>query len=561
VRLPSLRRIGFLLAVELWPVLVIGGLVALVLRQVSESEWREVFLYNGDSLVLPLLEQSFAKGEPFHWVFSTQSFLFPEFPVFWLCSLVTTSAQSALLLNAVVNVLLLYGVMRVIVSLLAPGHRLRQVAIALLGALIFVSAVLTEQSTTILPPGIVSPISIPTLFLLTTYYYGVVLISLTTIALALWFTRRFTYGALSGPRVAVYVSVVLVIGSATMYSNPLYLLQLALPLGAVLIVLVLIGQMSLRWFSATFFPVLAAVLMGTILRIVFAEYLINDFRSYIGVTKSLDSIQVLYGVVGNWLHSFPGVLKLLLLLTPLTIALVWTIRVFARRRSRPVRPRTVELFVMIFVLLSAFSLLVGQVATGQQLTRYLIPLFIFPLLVILLLSDERSLGRRLWTAIAMLPRRVVSVAVGVLTVAAVGLSVAAIAVSVRPIQAMAETDYTPAACLNDWLDGRQLDGIGSFMTTRPIKLYGDLDGELLQVINNSIVQPWMNNLSLYQDRTFSYLLVDSPELDDDIVMLLGEPLARTECPSYVIYDYSGDSGIQLNQVIQQSYRAAVGRQG
>lgn len=47
------------------------------------------------------------RGEPFHWVFSSQTFFFPEFPLSAICGLVMGSPQGGLVLNAILNVLVL----------------------------------------------------------------------------------------------------------------------------------------------------------------------------------------------------------------------------------------------------------------------------------------------------------------------------------------------------------------------------------------------------------------------------------------------------------------------
>ena len=87
--------------------LVVIGLVFAKLASVAGGSWRAVFLANGDSLVLPLVLQSLQRGEPFHWVFSSQTFFLPEFPLYAICGLVMGSPQGGLVLNAILNVLVL----------------------------------------------------------------------------------------------------------------------------------------------------------------------------------------------------------------------------------------------------------------------------------------------------------------------------------------------------------------------------------------------------------------------------------------------------------------------
>lgn len=542
------------LAVEVWPLLIVIGLVALALRQMAAGDWKDVLLYNGDSIVLPLLSQSFERGEPFHWTFSTQTFLFPEYPLFWLCTLVAGSFRAALILNAVVNVLLLYTLLRLIVRYIAPARRGRQIAFTTLAMVVFLTCVLSEPAANLIPPGIVDYGSIATLFLLTTYYYGVILVGLATILVLLWFTNGMTYRLWGRRRLALYAGALIVPGTLTMYSNPLYLLQVVLPLGATLLLLMLAGRMPPRWFIAALAPLVVTTSLGGALRILFSQYLSSDFRNYVGPSQAIQAFERLLITLSHWLATPTGIGKMVLLLVPIvglvaySVALVWRV-VRLRRRGLPplVRIDTIDALLVLFVSTSAVSLVLGHIVTGQLLTRYLVPLFIFPLLGVLLLAKPTSYGRAVPVVAAQrsgslrpsrsLVRAVASIAIGTALLA--GLSIAAAS---RPVAAMADEDYAPARCLDDWLDGGDANGVGPFMVVRPIMLYGEQRGRILQVVDDVVVQPWMNNLALYEDTRFSYVLV-APDRDPaEVREVLGEPASVTQCPTFAIYDYAGTPG-------------------
>lgn len=534
--------------------LIVIGLVALALRQMAASDWKDVLLYNGDSIVLPLLSQSFERGELFHWTFSTQTFLFPEYPLFWLCTLVAGSYRAALLLNAVVNVLLLYTLLRLIVRYIAPARRGRQVAFTTLAMVVFLACVLSEPAANLIPPGIVDYGSIATLFLLTTYYYGVILVGLATILVLLWFTNGMTYRLWGRRRLALYAGAIIVPGTLTMYSNPLYLLQVVLPLGATLLLLMLAGRMPPRWFIAALAPLVVATSLGGALRILFSQYLSSDFRNYVGPTQAFQAFERLLITLSHWLATPTGIGKMILLLVPIlglvaySIALVWGVVRQRRRGLTPlVRIDTLDALLVLFVSTSAVSLVLGHIVTGQLLTRYLVPLFIFPLLGVLLLAKPTSYGRAVPVVAGRgsgslsrsrsLVRAVAGVAIGTALLA--GLSIAAAS---RPLAAMADEDYPPARCLDDWVNGSDANGVGPFMVVRPIMLYGEQRGRILQVVDDVVVQPWMNNLALYEDTRFSYVLV-APDRDPAKVReVLGEPASVTQCPTFAIYDYAGTPG-------------------
>ena len=551
---PRLRSIASAALIEAWPYLILTTLVFIVMRHVANSNWQEIFLYNGDSITLPLVEQSLSRGEPFNWVFSTQTFLFPEFPIYWLCSVVAGSVRGALVLNAFVNILLLYTLFRQIVRFIAPGHRLRQTWFATAAVALFLCCTISERDLYIIPPGIVHPVFIATLFMVSTYYYGVILVSLAVIVVLLWFTRRFRYGRLTRRRVVTFAATVIVLCTLTSYSNPLLLLQFMLPAGVGLLVLAVVRRMPIRWFLTIIGSLVISAILGEVLRLILARFLPGGIGRYVDFDRADDSARQLIFVAQSWSQSPAGILKLAIVVIPIAASVSYLIYVIAyRAKRRPDswhKPSTLAIFITSFVLVSSVSLVAGQVVTGQVYTRYLIPLFIFPLMFFLLIADDSSLGapffRVLTTRARWVPAMTTTVAI-----AAVALSLVGIGLSVRPVAKMASTTvYAPAQCLDDWLGGRALNGTAQFMLGRPISLYGHQKGALVQVQNFVDVQAWMNNISLYSDRDFSYVLVDDESQKSRIIKKLGAPASITSCPTFQIYDYAGTHGhIKLNGYI------------
>jgi len=543
---------------ETAPIIAIIALTFAELSHVSSSDWASVFLYNGDSIVLPLLNQSFSRGEPFEWVFSTQSFLFPEYPIFWLCSVIAGSVRGALVLNSFVNVLLLYGILRAIAGFFAPLHRIRQVFFAALGVVLVLANAMTERSADLEAPGIVAPKSIATLFLLTTYYYGVILVTLTVVLLTLWLTRTFTAPA-SLRRTLVYVAVVVVIGTLTMYSNPLYLLQAALPLSLVFITLGMLRRLSIVQTVTLVGAQAMAVALGAGLRVVFAEFLVTDFRSYFGPSRILASLGVLRRVLVDRLSN-PAEAAALLVISGIVIAsVVFLVRaavIGARRRTRKPQspPATITLFITLFIVTSMSSLVAGQIVTGQLLTRYLIPLFVFPTLGVVLLASNEQLAARMTFGRGVVRRALM---VGAVLLTFVG-SVVGIATSAHSVQGLVSQSYPPARCLERWVGDRDVSGVAPFMTARPLMLYGHQRGRVLQVVDSVVVQSWMNNLALYRDRQFSFVLVTDRDQAKRTVDTLGRPVSTSTCPSFTIYDYAGTAGEKtLNDWIAGTLQKAL----
>jgi hypothetical protein len=550
---------------ELWPIVLILCGMAVEFRHMSESAWKTVLLYNGDSLVLPLLQESLSRGEPYEWVFSSQTFLFPEYPIYWLCALVGQTPRIALTINAIVNVLLLYALFRGIAAQLAPGRRLRQVVFPIAALGIFFLFLLSENPNGLSGPGDVPPEDIASLFLISTYYYGVILTGLLVLLLSIWVTDRFQLERVTRARIAVYTSIVVVLVTATTFSDPLYLLQFAVPFGAAALALAMLRRLKWKWFALLAGVQAIAGAIGLVLRAVFARYIVAS-SSYISLHRTRTSIAVLTHTLVLWLDDgLLGVLKLLILIALgvlLTVLLVRFLEQNRRGRAQGAYALTpLDGFVAVFTFVSALTLLIGQVATGQLLTRYLVPLFIFPLLGIVLFADPSSLGRRLVSPQRLRPRlpAVVGATMGVTALLAVTLGAVAAPATVDMIRT---TMPTGQACFERWIGDSRANGVGSFMVTRPLKLYGPQRGELLQVTAGLGVQPWMNNLSSYRDRHFSFVLVDKVDVTRaDTLHELGRPASVQSCPGFQIYDYAGTRGARsLDSILAITLGQAEQRQ-
>lgn len=534
------RHVVVVVLRELWPLLVIATGVSVILASVAESDWKEIFLFNGDSITLPLVLQSLQRGEPFEWVFSTQTFFFPEFPIYWLCSLVGGSPQASLLLNAYVNVFILYGLLRGMAAIFLPGRPLRQIAIALGAVVVLLAAIVSDRSAPIMYPGVVGVSNIPTLFLLTTYYYGVIVLGVAGVLFALVSTRGFVRGGLSRRRASVYLAGNVTVGAATMYSNPLYAAMFVLPLIVVLTILLVLRRLPWRWYVVLVGAQVATIIIGMVLRSIFWRFIADsDFKQYLNPQRVWDAFGTVLMVLSDWTETGWGVVRLLALFVPLGATLAYLIVAEVRRRRGHPPITTTRLFVLLFVVVSAVSLVAGHILTGQLLTRYLVPTFVFPLMglvVVVAALTERSKLTRLGAS----ARRAIT-----LGIASTGVIAALLlgAVTVPPIIAMGQEAYPRMSCFDDWLDGRDINGVATFMTIRPLELYGHHEGRLVQVSDTVVPNGWMTNLWYYTDTEFSFVMTTVESEFDSAIAHLGAPAEIVTCPGFQILDYAGTDGL------------------
>jgi len=236
--------------------MVFAGLATL--RHIARTDWIGVFYYNADSLVLPLVERSIHHGEAFQWVFSSQNFFFPEGAFFFLSTLFTDNPRVALSINAVLNLVALYALLRVIAHVLSrhSRHRLLEICIALGAALLFVVFVLLEPIASPNGSGIATP------FLFTTYYYGVVLGGLGMLALVLWVTNAFSGHSIERRKKIIFLGAAALLTALVTFSNPLYIFQVIAPLWVTLLILIFMTRVGWRFFLQTIAATGGAVIVA-----------------------------------------------------------------------------------------------------------------------------------------------------------------------------------------------------------------------------------------------------------------------------------------------------------
>lgn len=194
---------------------------------------RSLLLDDGDSVLLPLMLQSAQRGDAIEWGMSPVLFVFPELPLYLVSAALTTTVAASLLLNAVLNVVVLYGLLRFVAAeVLArtTAERVRHdpaalkfsgIAAALAGVAVFAVACLLETR----PGGNTGEIA--SLYLTTTYYSGTVMALVASVGLVLRVDR-----STSGRRIPVSAIVLALAAALATFSNPLYVLWATGPLVA-----------------------------------------------------------------------------------------------------------------------------------------------------------------------------------------------------------------------------------------------------------------------------------------------------------------------------------------
>ncbi|MCC8907259.1 hypothetical protein [Curtobacterium sp. GD1] len=508
----------------------LGALVALALavialRHVVATSRVALLWYDGDSVLLPLVERSMQLGQPFEWAMSPALFFFPELPVYLLCSVVTATPQQALALNGVLVLLAVYALVRAAANELMPAAR-RSARIAVSAvALGFVTLlVLTESSAT------ATSLELASLLPTTTYYYGAVLAMLGTAVLVL---RAVRLG-----RASVTVLVVLgLVAACTTASNPLYVPWSAAPVVVTLVLLALARRLPWRPVGLLAATLTLGSVVGYLLRIPLRPFVSLDPSTYVQPSRAGETLGFFAALTDDRAGSAAGDAGLLLLLVGVLLSVGGTVWAWRVRTSRTV------LVAAALPLVTVVAVSVGVVVAGSETPRYLEPIVTAPLLALVAVAElARTAVRR--TQVHR-PRRGIR---AVLALAAAGVLLAGIATAPSTARAVAQARYDPAACLDRWADGRDVVGVGQFWTVRPLATYASTNVQLLQVRDTFATYPWLVDLGAYRDATPTFVVIGSGDVWTTAVEdSLGPPATITHCTGFDVYDYAGTSGAAVLQ--------------
>lgn len=482
-----------------------AGALALALTasgQLAATARSTLLFRDGDSLVVGLIARSILEGANPDWALSSVLFL-PESALFTaLSAVLPLDVNARFAVAAILNVLLLYGVLRVVAGRRRPRSAPVAWSLVALGA--FTALVLTESSASR------DALELASLLLTTTYYSATVLGVMLTVGLA----RRFVDGSRRAPWLLAVLGVTAAVSTL---SNPLYAAWGTVPLGSVLAVTAVRAALAhdLRRRRQTL-ALLAVLLGGTILgfvgRIPFAAWIANTGAGYVQPTRWAESLAGYAELAAARLSTPGGLLAAALGLGLLAAAVVLT------RRAPTAGARLVAATGWAMPLL----VLGGAVALGTNAARYLQPLVFAPLLALAAHPVALRVPARL-------ARPVVAVAAVVLL--ALG------ALSAPRLGAAAAEPDRDLTCVTDWVDASGRTGGGQFWTVRLPKLHLQDPARLVQLDHALNGYAWLVDRTDFDVGEVSFLVEDA--LTVPWALPAGaEPDAVVECGRYRILDFA-----------------------
>lgn len=489
-----------------WAREVLGVAVAIaigiaVVAAVAASARSELLFRDGDSLVTTLIVRSIAAGQPQDWALSTVLFL-PETAVLGVLSLFGLGVNGTLALAGVVNVVGLYGALRVAAGSVGRARMPVAGALLALGAFAVVAASETSPSR--------DALELASLVTTTTYYSATVI----AVVLAIGLARRALDrdGVRWGP-----VVVIGLVAAASVVTNPMFAVWATVPLGLVLAVVAAWHRSTVAlWLVAALVGGTALGIMG---RMPLAHLISNTGAGYADPTQWLGSLEH-YGALLAERWSAPwGAASVVFVVVLWGWCIVATV-LLARRREVGAAVVAASGWVMPLLVVA------GAIALGTHAARYLQPVAFGPVLglaVLPALLPARTLTR---TAAA--------VAVGGTTVAVV----VAAALGIPRIAAAASAPDSDLACVVDWVDDSRRSGGGQFWTVRLPKAHLADPATLVQVDHQLRGYAWLVNRADFEVGEVSFLVTDaqSPAFDlpGGIELTDAEAVA---CGRYTIHDF------------------------
>lgn len=476
-----------------------GAALALALIAVAvvatTSSW---LLYrDGDSVLVALMADSLRRGDEQDWALSPVLFL-PETAVYGALSFLGLGTNGTLTLNAVLNLLAVYGGIRLVAGRFRPESRpVRPVRGSVLAFAAFVALIVLDG-----PEG--TPGLHLALLTATTTYYSATVVGTLVVAGLL---RRLLDGA---ALLRMIPAIVLVVAASTL-TNPLFVVWCVVPVLGVAGILLLARRIAPRLAFASLLSVAGAAAVGYLLRVPFAGSIVAAGGNYLRPDQAGAALAHLAEVSGATVSRWNGVLWFAAVLALFVACVVVGLRAWIRR--------DVAVIAVAALAVSApIAATVLVVVAGTDADRYLQPWVFLPVLALAVappaVSVRRAVGATL--ACALVVGGVVSVPVAI---AAAGRE---------------DADLT---CVTRWVEQSGRIGAGQFWTVRAPKLALADPSQLVQVDHTLRPYDWLVNRA--EDRgPVTFLVKDAAsapfELPTGISTSDATPLA---CGRYTILDF------------------------
>ncbi|MFJ6533353.1 hypothetical protein [Microbacterium sp. NPDC091662] len=467
--------------------------------QVASSARAELLFRDGDSLIVGMFARSVLSGAPLDWAMSSVLFL-PESAVFAsLDAVLPLDVNGLLTVNAVINMLALYGALRLVV-----GRRRDDTAPvmwALVGLGAFGLLAMTDVS------GSRDALELASLLLTTTYYSATVV----GVVLSVGLVRRVI------DRVAGGAGLVIALGATaavSTLSNPLFAAWATIPI-TLLLALMLIRSPRRTRTAMLLVVLVTGTALGFLGRIPLRAWIANTGAGYVQPERWTESVRYYGALLTDRMATPAGIIGVLIVSSLLVLAIARTVR------AGDAGARFVATVAWVTPVLVA----IGAIALGTHAARYLQPLAFAP--VFALVAAPRA-----WR---------VSMRTGSLLAAAATVMLLIGGAFSAPRLAAASAAPDPdLVCVTDWVDASGRVGAGQFWTVRLPKLHLADPARLVQVDHELNGYAWLVNRTDFDVGEVSFLVEDAQTVPWRLSTSTA-PDEVIDCGRYRILDFEESS--------------------
>ncbi len=523
---------------ETWPVFVLLFAITIEMRHIANTNWMQLFLYNGDSLTLAIMKQALLSKTPFIWISSSQFNIFPEGLFYAFSSIITTSIRASIVFNAYLNIVVLYALTRWVASGFKNIPNIYKRLFALSCCLLFLFYMILERQPQI------NFTSIATLFLFNAYYYGVILSGIAILGIMLF---QYKYTKYNNRSLVLFV-IGFILSALSTFSDPLFAIEFLFPLFITLIVLSVITKINPKKLLLMGLPSLLGGVVGYEIRKPFNYMIGQSSGNHILTTNIPKTITLFHNILITYLNNLPGRIELFLAILFFLFSLVYVVYWIycqTHKQNNILDERYLMLSllaVLIFIWAIFFS-----IASGSGVSRYLTPILVFPLLGLLPITEARVLKAHNKLILFI----VALISLGVIVLGSLSIK--------QTARLLSSKTYTSPSCLSEALDNKTSYGVGSYWTIRALDVYGRTNEQAVQILPNFIAFPWQISVGEYENRHFSFVIVNknasSPiNISPSDEYLPIKPSKITPCSDFYVYQYAiGSLGYkELNDSIDES---------
>ncbi|WP_334173497.1 hypothetical protein [Sinomonas sp.] len=499
----------------------LGALVALALALLAvwhmDATGRSWILYYESDTVLPaLVRGSVLAGQPQDWSLSAVLFI-PEMGLYFAIAGLGFGIKGTFALNAVVNLLLFYGSLRLLSGFvqreLTPSRR---VAGALVAFGVLVSLTLLEDSPR--PDSF----ELASLLATATYYSATVLASV----LATGIVSSLATAA-HGRRRRLLEFALIGLSTAATLTNPLFLAWEAVPLAGVLALLA--RRRVVSWFRLVRLCALlaAGAGLGFAGRIPFEHLIAKDGLAYVD-PRSAPWLALYYPEMLADRASTPvGALSL-----GVVVALILVSAIVFRKSLAAGDVQGAIVSGMGWV--APVAVVVGAICLGAFGTRYLQPMFFAPVCTVVFIPRLFVNGPAPGHS---LPARTVRA----LLAGTVALCLAFSGIATGALSRSAAAVDPDIRCVDEWISASHRTGAGYFWTIRGPKAYLAEPDQLIQIDDPFRAFPWLTDRTDYGTRRVSFVLsVTAYALPILPSVAAPAPRRTVSCGRYTITDFGSD---------------------